>query len=86
LYFGAGVEAGRVAGRIKNAANFALLLPKELDPVARARTIPLPDERPSAKIAREFPQKPAAGQADDAVKNTAKDAVKDASPKDGPKT
>jgi membrane-bound lytic murein transglycosylase A len=56
LYFGAGPEAGKVAGRIKNAARFAILLPKSLDPAPRARTIPLPDERPSAKIAKLYPQ------------------------------
>ncbi len=33
IYFGAGVDAGKVAGRLKNAAQFALLLPKSLDPV-----------------------------------------------------
>ncbi|HEY0234953.1 MAG TPA: MltA domain-containing protein [Afipia sp.] len=86
LYFGAGMEAGRVAGRIKNAARFVLLLPKELDPVERAKTIPLPDERPSARIARDFPQKPA-GQTDDPAKSTAKDSgAKDAASKDNPRS
>ncbi|RTL54143.1 MAG: lytic transglycosylase [Bradyrhizobiaceae bacterium] len=80
LYFGAGPDAGRVAGRIKNAARFVLLLPKDLDPAARAKTIPLPDERPSARIAKEFPQKPKA-QPDD-VKGPAKDAPKDSAVKD----
>ncbi|MBY0382703.1 MAG: MltA domain-containing protein [Xanthobacteraceae bacterium] len=56
LYFGAGTDAGKIAGRIKNAAQFAILLPKSLDPSARAGTIPLPDERPSAKIARLYPE------------------------------
>jgi membrane-bound lytic murein transglycosylase A len=56
LYFGAGVEAGRVAGRLKNNARFVILIPRELDPVARARKLPVPDERPSAKIAKLFPQ------------------------------
>ena len=49
LYFGAGTEAGRIAGRIKNAARFALLLPKSLDPLAHGRTVPLPDPRPQEK-------------------------------------
>ena len=47
LYFGAGQEAGKIAGRIKNAARFTILLPKSLDPVARGRTVPLPDARPA---------------------------------------
>jgi membrane-bound lytic murein transglycosylase A len=56
LYFGAGAEAGRVAGRLKNNARFVMLIPKSLDPMARGRKLPLPDERPSAKIAKLFPQ------------------------------
>jgi membrane-bound lytic murein transglycosylase A len=56
LYFGAGAEAGRVAGRLKNPARFAILIPKSLDPVARGRKVPVPDARPSEKIAKLFPQ------------------------------
>jgi membrane-bound lytic murein transglycosylase A len=56
LYFGAGVEAGRVAGRLKNNARFVILIPRELDPLARGRKLPVPDERPSARIAKLFPQ------------------------------
>ncbi|TKW75823.1 MAG: lytic transglycosylase, partial [Bradyrhizobium icense] len=55
LYFGAGAEAGRVAGRLKNNARFVMLVPKGLDPVERGRKLPVPDERPSAKIAKLFP-------------------------------
>jgi len=65
LYFGAGVDAGKIAGRIKNAAQFAILLPKSLDPTAKAGTIPLPDERPSAKIARLYPETKTASSAPD---------------------
>jgi peptidoglycan lytic transglycosylase A len=45
-----------VAGRLKNNARFVMLIPKGLDPVARGRKLPVPDERPSAKIAKLFPQ------------------------------
>jgi peptidoglycan lytic transglycosylase A len=55
LYLGAGTEAGRVAGRLKNNARFVMLVPKGLDPVERGRKLPVPDERPSAKIAKLFP-------------------------------
>jgi membrane-bound lytic murein transglycosylase A len=48
IYFGAGDEAARIAGRIKNAGDFVLLLPRELDPVEAGRDTPLPPERPSA--------------------------------------
>lgn len=55
LYFGAGVEAGKVAGRMRHPARFVILVPKSLDPVARGKTMPLPEDRPSAKIAKLFP-------------------------------
>jgi membrane-bound lytic murein transglycosylase A len=48
IYFGAGDEAARMAGRIKNAGNFVMLLPRELDPIDAGRDTPLPPERPSA--------------------------------------
>ncbi|HEX3939106.1 MAG TPA: MltA domain-containing protein [Xanthobacteraceae bacterium] len=47
IYFGAGDEAARIAGRIKNAGEFVMLLPRQLDPVAAGRGMPLPPERPS---------------------------------------
>jgi peptidoglycan lytic transglycosylase A len=47
IYFGAGDEAARTAGRIKNAGDFYMLLPNALDPVAAGRDTPLPPERPS---------------------------------------
>jgi membrane-bound lytic murein transglycosylase A len=56
LYFGAGAEAGKVAGRMKNAARFVMLVPKSLDPSRRGHHMPLPDARPSAEIAKLFPQ------------------------------
>jgi membrane-bound lytic murein transglycosylase A len=56
LYFGAGAEAGKVAGRMRHPARFVMLVPKSLDPSARGRNMPLPDIRPSEKIAKLFPQ------------------------------
>jgi membrane-bound lytic murein transglycosylase A len=56
LYFGAGVEAGKVSGRLRHNMRFVILVPKSLDPVARGRKMPVPDARPSAKIAKLFPQ------------------------------
>jgi membrane-bound lytic murein transglycosylase A len=46
IYFGAGDEAARIAGRIRNPGQFVVLLPRELDPVEAAQNIPLPPERP----------------------------------------
>jgi len=56
LYFGAGAGAGRVSGRLRHNMHFVILVPKSLDPAARGRKMPLPDPRPSAKIAKLFPQ------------------------------
>ena len=56
LYFGAGAEAGRVSGRMRHNMRFVMLVPKSLDPAARGSKMPLPDARPSEKIAKLFPQ------------------------------
>ncbi|MBR1237522.1 murein transglycosylase A [Bradyrhizobium sp. AUGA SZCCT0177] len=56
LYLGAGADAGKVAGRFRHPMRFVMLLPKSLDPSARGRKMPVPDERPSEKIAKLFPQ------------------------------
>ena len=48
IYFGAGDEAARMAGRIKNPGRFFLLLPRALDPIEAGRDMPLPPERPNA--------------------------------------
>ena len=73
LYFGAGPDAGRISGRLKNNMRFVMLVPKSLDPVARGHRLPVPDPRPSEQIAKLFPQTP---PAKDQV-NTAKDQPKD---------
>ncbi|UPK35801.1 MltA domain-containing protein [Bradyrhizobium sp. 186] len=56
LYFGAGQDAGRVSGRLRHAMHFVMLVPKGVDPVARGSRLPVPDPRPSEKIAKLFPQ------------------------------
>jgi membrane-bound lytic murein transglycosylase A len=48
IYFGAGDEAARIAGRIRNPGEFVMLVPRALDPVAAGHDVPLPPERPSA--------------------------------------
>ncbi len=79
IYFGAGDEAALIAGRIANAGDFVMLLPRALDPVAAAKGAPLPPQRPRpSKIAefsaRETPpeDKPAAQTAPQARPATAK--------------
>jgi membrane-bound lytic murein transglycosylase A len=70
IYYGAGPEAGRISGRFRHNMRFVMLVPKSLDPVARGRKMPLPDPRPSEKIAKLFPQT-------DAVKEKPKDPAGD---------
>ncbi|MCS3444961.1 membrane-bound lytic murein transglycosylase A [Bradyrhizobium elkanii] len=83
LYFGAGAEAGKVSGRLRHNMQFVMLVPRGLDPVARGHKLPVPDERPSAKIAKLFPQteppkdKPAAKAADAPTAGIARSAAKD---------
>ena len=69
LYFGAGTDAGKVSGRLKHNMRFVMLVPRSLDPLARGRKMPVPDARPSAKIAKLFPQT-----------DPAKDATSEATP------
>jgi membrane-bound lytic murein transglycosylase A len=77
LYFGAGADAGKVSGRLKHNMHFVMLVPRSLDPLARGRKMPVPDARPSAKIAKLFPQTdPAADQ----IKDQAKDGTAEAKP------
>jgi membrane-bound lytic murein transglycosylase A len=73
IYFGAGADAGRVSGRLRHNMRFVILVPKSLDPVARGHAMPLPGERPSAKIAKLVPQT-------DPLKNQQKDQNDGAKP------
>jgi membrane-bound lytic murein transglycosylase A len=56
LYWGAGDDAARVAGRIHHPGRFVMLLPRELDMVAAGREMPLPVPKP--KIAEVEVSKP----------------------------
>jgi membrane-bound lytic murein transglycosylase A len=47
IYFGAGEQAGKIAGRIKNPARFVMLMPRALDPLEAGRAMPLPAPRPA---------------------------------------
>jgi membrane-bound lytic murein transglycosylase A len=47
IFFGAGPEAARIAGRIRNSGQFVMLMPRELDPVEAGRDVPLPPEQKS---------------------------------------
>jgi membrane-bound lytic murein transglycosylase A len=71
IYYGAGSEAGRISGRFRHNMRFVMLVPKSLDPAARGRWMPLPDPRPSEKIAKLFPP-------EDLSKDKPKEAAEDA--------
>jgi membrane-bound lytic murein transglycosylase A len=46
IYFGAGDDAGKVAGRLRHPGMFALLIPRALDPTVAGAAMPLPPPRP----------------------------------------
>jgi membrane-bound lytic murein transglycosylase A len=52
IYFGAGNEAGQMAGRIRHQGRFAMLVPREIDPAKAAADVPLPKPRPAMQVAR----------------------------------
>jgi membrane-bound lytic murein transglycosylase A len=81
IYFGAGADAGKVSGRLRHNVRFVILVPKSLDPVARGHAMPLPEARPSEKIAKLFPpkqQKDASKPPESSAVSTAKDTPADA--------
>ena len=56
LYWGAGDEAGRIAGRIRHPGRFVMLLPREVDLVEAGRQMPLPAPKPkfaSTEVAKQ---------------------------------
>jgi membrane-bound lytic murein transglycosylase A len=85
LYFGAGVEAGKVSGRLRHNMHFVILVPKGLDPLERGRKMPVPDPRPSAKIAKLFPQVDPLKDQKNGVKPPAPEAAASAGAKDATK-
>jgi membrane-bound lytic murein transglycosylase A len=46
IFWGAGERAGRLAGSLHHLATFAMLVPREVDPVAAGARMPLPPEKP----------------------------------------
>jgi membrane-bound lytic murein transglycosylase A len=52
IYWGAGDQAGQFAGHIHHPGHFAMLVPRELDPVEAGAQMPLPPKRPQAAPAK----------------------------------
>jgi membrane-bound lytic murein transglycosylase A len=46
IFWGAGDRAGQLASHVHHAGNFAMLVPRELDPAAAAARMPLPPQKP----------------------------------------
>lgn len=49
IYFGAGDEQGRIAGRIRHPAEFVMLLPAKLKPLTIVPDVPMPRPRPATQ-------------------------------------
>jgi peptidoglycan lytic transglycosylase A len=93
IYFGAGDEAGRIGGRIKQPGRFTMLVPRQIDPFEKWRNVPMPpikgEERevkpepepvPVAATTPKGSKKPAA-QAGAAKKTAAREADAKPTPK-----
>jgi membrane-bound lytic murein transglycosylase A len=52
IYFGAGDDAGRIAGRVRHGARVAMLVPRALDPVEAGAQMPLPPPKPAPVAAK----------------------------------
>ncbi len=83
IYFGAGNDPGRVAGRIRNPGRFAMLIPRELDPVEAGKHTPLPKPRPATLVAQDKMQDQAREKAPE---KAASIPLPPPRPKIGPKT
>ncbi len=46
IFWGAGDRAGQVASHIRHSGNFAMLVPREIDPIAAGARMPLPPSKP----------------------------------------
>ena len=62
IYWGAGDGAGRLASGIRHPGRFAMLVPRELDPVAAGERMPLPPVKPppaaKARVRPPWPKAP----------------------------
>ena len=46
IYFGAGIDAGTVAGRLRHPGRFFILVPRAADPARHVENVPLPRPKP----------------------------------------
>ncbi|HEY2136307.1 MAG TPA: MltA domain-containing protein, partial [Xanthobacteraceae bacterium] len=57
IYWGAGALAGRIAGRLKQAGRFTMLVPREIDPMVAGARMPMPLPRPVSLVAAQHQPK-----------------------------
>jgi membrane-bound lytic murein transglycosylase A len=50
IFWGSGDRAGQVASHVHHPGNFAMLVPRELDPVAAGERMPLPPRKPPVPV------------------------------------
>jgi membrane-bound lytic murein transglycosylase A len=68
LYWGAGDEAARIAGRIRHPGRFVMLLPRELDMIEAGKHMPLPVAKPNipeVEVKQEAGKSKQAGKGED---------------------
>jgi membrane-bound lytic murein transglycosylase A len=53
IYFGAGQDAGHIAGRIRHPGRFIMLIPREIDPAIAGLRMPAPRPRPQPEAKAE---------------------------------
>src|SRR5262249_42744521 len=80
LYWGAGDDAGKVAGRFRHQGRFVMLLPRELDIVEAGKRMPLPRPKPVISEAVASPRSDTKGNAEHG-KPEPKKAMTKAAPK-----
>jgi membrane-bound lytic murein transglycosylase A len=72
LYWGAGDDAARIAGRIRHSGRFVMLLPRELDMIEAGKHMPLPVAKPNIPEAevkkQEGKAKQQAGKSEDGAR------------------
>jgi membrane-bound lytic murein transglycosylase A len=83
IYFGAGDVLGKIAGRIRNPGRFAMLIPREIDPVEAGKHTLLPKPKPVVLVAEE---KNEAKAQDKAAEKAASVPLPQPRPRTGPKT
>jgi membrane-bound lytic murein transglycosylase A len=63
IFWGAGDRAGQLASHVHHLGNFAMLVPREIDPVAAGARMPLPPQKPPLPVEAKVKTRPARSSA-----------------------